>query len=136
MCINPLHRSSSGDAQKLFREHAVQMRGCVELSFLARTANPGAWPPPPPPPPQPPTAANTAPSSVNKAPKAPAAPKMALIALARLVAHYTGEALPKGRVQRSNWEAQLSALQQTCELLASSIIRFLSFVSFYIYIYL
>ncbi|KLO20506.1 hypothetical protein SCHPADRAFT_923648 [Schizopora paradoxa] len=140
-----------GDAQKLFREQGVQMRGCVELSYLARTADPGAWLPPPPPPAPAPTAANVdvnanmkpvddspsfdavgdaklqqiqaqlqKPHHKKKSSKAAAtghstnsSSKMALIALARLVVHYTGESLPKGRVQMSNWGAPLSGVQQT-----------------------
>lgn len=39
------------------------------------------------------------------------------IGLARLCETYFGQTLPKGRVQRSNWEAVLSPLQQDCELL-------------------
>ncbi len=96
------------------------MRRCVELSYLARTVDPVAWPPPPPQtkPGDPGKESSKAgqdqdaaefqepsvhedgneiqtegPHKLGKKSRGPQ--KMALISLARLVAHYTGEVLPR-----------------------------------------
>ncbi|KAF8624811.1 hypothetical protein AX15_005698 [Amanita polypyramis BW_CC] len=73
------------DAEKLFRDHGVSMRGCVDLALLARTVDNVQW----------------------------KGPYRQGIALARLVQAYRSLAMAKGKVQRSNWELYLSAAQQT-----------------------
>ncbi|KAF8350210.1 ribonuclease H-like domain-containing protein [Amanita rubescens] len=73
------------DAEKLFRDCNVSMRGCVDLSLLARTVDNAQW------------------KGLFKQP----------IGLARLVQTYKSLAMDKGRIQRSNWERQLSLAQQT-----------------------
>ncbi|KAI0047676.1 ribonuclease H-like protein [Auriscalpium vulgare] len=71
------------DCKKLFRDYGVDVRQCVDLSLLARSVD-DQW-----------KGKYTNP-----------------IALARLSEIYLGSSLPKGKVQRSNWESSLTALQQ------------------------
>ncbi|KAH8120578.1 ribonuclease H-like domain-containing protein [Phellopilus nigrolimitatus] len=73
-----------GDCQNLYRDFAVSTRSCVELSYLARCVDGTRW---------------------------PGAYKQ-LIGLARLVNAYESRSLPKGKTQLSNWEANLTAIQQ------------------------
>jgi hypothetical protein len=79
-------RFPQGDAQKVYRDCGVSMKGCVDLSLLARSVDP-RW-----------KGKYTNP-----------------IGLANLVATYEFLALGKGKITRSNWEAPLSFNQQECE---------------------
>jgi len=72
------------DCNKLFADHGVNVRNCCDLSYLARSADNARW------------------KGRYKDP----------IGLARLVEAYEQLSLPKGRVQRSNWELQLTDEQQ------------------------
>ena len=74
------------DAGKVYRDCGVSMKGCVDLSLLARSVD-SRW-----------KGRYTNP-----------------IGLANLVATYEFLALGKGKITRSNWEAQLSFSQQECE---------------------
>lgn len=74
-----------GDCYKLYRDWGISMRNCVDLSLFARSVDNATW-------------------------KGRYANP---IGLARLVETYEHLSLPKGKVQRSNWEAApLSLLQQ------------------------
>ncbi|KAK0505965.1 ribonuclease H-like domain-containing protein [Armillaria luteobubalina] len=65
------------DAKKLYKDHRLSVRSCVDLSMFARSVDNASW----------------------KGPfKNP-------IGLARLVSTYLGFALSKGSITRSNWEA-------------------------------
>lgn len=76
-----------GDCYKLYRDWGISMRNCVDLSLFARSVDNATW-------------------------KGRYANP---IGLARLVETYEHLSLPKGKVQRSNWEAApLSLLQQDC----------------------
>ena len=75
-----------GDAKKVYRDCGVSMKSCVDLSLLARSAD-SRW------------------KGKYSNP----------IGLANLVATYEFLALGKGKITRSNWEAQLSFNQQECE---------------------
>ncbi|EPQ60975.1 ribonuclease H-like protein, partial [Gloeophyllum trabeum ATCC 11539] len=72
------------DCKKLYQDHGVCLRNCVDLSCLARSADNARW------------------KGKYSQP----------IGLARLVAVYEELELPKGRVQRSNWERPLNVKQQ------------------------
>ncbi|KDQ54772.1 hypothetical protein JAAARDRAFT_196177 [Jaapia argillacea MUCL 33604] len=72
------------DCKKLYLNHAVHTRGCVDLSLLARSVDNARW------------------KGKYSEP----------IGLARLVETYEQRALPKGKVQRSNWERLLNDQQQ------------------------
>ncbi|KAF7982105.1 hypothetical protein HWV62_30437 [Athelia sp. TMB] len=74
-----------GDSRKLYNDWGISMRNCVDLSLLARSVDNARW-------------------------KGRYANP---IGLARLVETYEQLSLPKGKVQRSNWEAApLSPMQQ------------------------
>ncbi|CAK5264871.1 unnamed protein product [Mycena citricolor] len=74
-----------GDATKMFRDYRVDIRGCVDLSYLARTVDNARWK-----------------GSYSQP-----------IGLARLIATYEDRLLVKGKITRSNWERnQLSVEQQ------------------------
>jgi len=72
------------DCKKLYADWNVTVRNCVDLSLMARCVDKTRW-----------KGRYTDP-----------------IGLARLVETYEGYSLPKEKVQRSNWEAQLSKIQQ------------------------
>ena len=74
------------DCKKLWRDHRVSVRNCVDLALLAR--------------------------SVDKSWKGP---YKGGIGLSRLAEIYLGRYLAKGDTQRSNWEMELSTRQQECE---------------------
>ncbi|KAI0314536.1 ribonuclease H-like domain-containing protein [Amylostereum chailletii] len=71
------------DCTKLFKDFGASVRNCVDLSLLARSADP-QWK-----------------GNFNKP-----------LGLAHLTEVYLEHLLPKGKVQRSNWEARLSEEQQ------------------------
>ncbi|KZV76925.1 ribonuclease H-like protein [Peniophora sp. CONT] len=73
----------NGDASKLFRDYRVDVRGCIDLSLLARTVD-SRWT-----------------GKYNKP-----------IGLAHLTETYLERGLQKGRISRSDWQAQLSEAQQ------------------------
>ncbi|KAG1755016.1 ribonuclease H-like domain-containing protein [Suillus paluster] len=72
------------DCQKLFRDHGVSTRNCVELALLARSVDNARW-----------KGKYTNP-----------------LGLSRLLENYENFSLAKGKVQRSNWEVRLSPVQQ------------------------
>jgi len=72
------------DCKKLYADWHVTVRNCVDLSLLARCVDNARW-----------KGRYTDP-----------------IGLSRLVETYEELSLPKGRIQRSNWEAHLSEIQQ------------------------
>ncbi|KAH7883831.1 ribonuclease H-like domain-containing protein, partial [Phlebopus sp. FC_14] len=72
------------DCMKLYNDRGVSVRNCVELSYLARTVDNARW-------------------------KGRYAD---LISLARLVEAYENQSLPKGRIQRSDWQSPLNRSQQ------------------------
>ncbi|KAJ8596470.1 ribonuclease H-like protein [Rhizopogon salebrosus TDB-379] len=76
--------SIQNDCLKLFREYGVSTCNCVELALLARTVDNARW-----------KGKYTNP-----------------IGLSHLLEVYENFSLAKGRVQRSNWEARLSPIQQ------------------------
>ena len=76
------------DCKKLWADWGVSVSNCVELGLLARTVDNPRW-----------KGKYTQP-----------------IGLSRLCETYFGLMLPKGKIQRSNWEAVLSADQQDCEM--------------------
>ncbi|KAI0252648.1 ribonuclease H-like protein [Lactifluus subvellereus] len=78
-----LESADSVKAGKLWRDHRVSVRNCVDLALLARSVD-TRW----------------------------KGPYKGSIGLSRLVEIYLGLNLPKGGVQKSNWEMELSALQQ------------------------
>jgi len=71
------------DCKKLWRDHRVSVRNCVDLALLAR--------------------------SVDRQWKGP---YKGGIGLSRLAETYLQRKLPKGGIQRSNWEMELSTSQQ------------------------
>ena len=71
------------DGHKLFRDFGILAAGLVELGTLARQADPSC------------------PYSRS------------IVALAKVVEHYTGKTLSKGKVRTSNWELKLSQEQTT-----------------------
>lgn len=77
---------SQDDAKKVYKDCGVSISGCIDLSLLARSVD-SRW-----------KGRYTNP-----------------IGLANLVATYEFLALGKGKITRSNWEAQLSFNQQECE---------------------
>lgn len=76
------------DCKKLWRDHRVSVRNCVDLALLARSVD-TRW----------------------------KGPYSGGIGLSRLVEAYLGQKLVKGREQTSNWEAELSTRQQECEMI-------------------
>ena len=74
------------DCKKLWRDHRVSVRNCVDLALLARSVD-ERW----------------------------KGPYKGGIGLSRLAEAYLGRYLPKGDTQRSNWEMELSTRQQECE---------------------
>jgi hypothetical protein len=74
------------DCKKLWKDHRVSVRNCVDLALLARSVDP-QW----------------------------KGPYKGGIGLSRLTETYLKRRLPKGSVQRSDWEAELSTVQQECE---------------------
>ncbi len=81
----------SGDVHKLYKDHKVNVRNCVDLSLLARSADNPRWK-----------------GKYNSS-----------IGLSRLIEEYEDETLQKGKITRSNWEAILSTAQQSCQLFYS-----------------
>ncbi|KAF4605493.1 hypothetical protein EYR40_004277 [Pleurotus pulmonarius] len=73
-----------GDVHKLYKDHKVNVKNCVDLSLLARSADNPRWK-----------------GKYNSS-----------IGLARLIEEYEDETLQKGKITRSNWEAILSTAQQ------------------------
>jgi len=71
------------DCKKLWRDHRVSVRNCVDLALLARSVD-TRW----------------------------KGPYGAGIGLSRLVETYLGQKLAKGRIRTSNWESELSTQQQ------------------------
>jgi hypothetical protein len=86
------------DCKKLWRDHRVSVRNCVDLALLARSVD-TRW----------------------------KGPYQGGIGLSRLAETYLGRKLAKGRVRTSNWEAELSTQQQECEMMFFSFSLFLSF---------
>lgn len=76
------------DCKKLWTDHGVDTRNCVDLSLLARTVDNARW-------------------------KGKYANP---IGLSRLCEAYEELTLNKGRVQTSNWEKPLDLRQQECTL--------------------
>ena len=76
------------DCKKLWRDHRVSVRNCIDLALLARSVD-VRW----------------------------KGPYKGSIGLSRLVAIYLERYLPKGGVQTSNWEMELSSEQQECKFL-------------------
>ncbi|KAI0271572.1 ribonuclease H-like domain-containing protein [Gloeopeniophorella convolvens] len=72
------------DCKKLWKDHRVSVRNCVDLGLLARSVDP-QW----------------------------KGPYVRPLGLSRLAETYLDRRVAKGRVQRSNWEAALSEQQQT-----------------------
>ncbi|KAI0803017.1 ribonuclease H-like domain-containing protein [Irpex lacteus] len=72
------------DCKKLWKDYGVNVRNCIDLGLLARTVDNAHW------------------KGKYSSP----------IGLARLCETYHELSLAKGKVQRSNWEANLSTLQQ------------------------
>jgi hypothetical protein len=79
------------DCKKLWRDHRVSVRNCVDLALFARSVDP-QW----------------------------KGPYKGGIGLSRLAETYLQRKLPKGGIQRSNWDLELSTLQQECEWHPSS----------------
>ncbi|KAJ8702973.1 hypothetical protein PTI98_001638 [Pleurotus ostreatus] len=73
-----------GDVHKLYKDHKVDVKNCVDLSLLARSADNPRW----------------------------KGKYSSSIGLSRLIEEYEDETLQKGRITRSNWEAVLSPAQQ------------------------
>jgi len=71
------------DCIKLWKDHQVSVRNCVDLALLARSVDP-QW----------------------------KGPYKGGIGLSRLAETYLQRKLPKGGIQRSNWEMELSTSQQ------------------------
>jgi len=71
------------DTKKLWKDHRVSVRNCVDLALLARTVD-TRW----------------------------KGPYKGGIGLSRLAEIYLKRTLPKGGTQRSNWEMELSTVQQ------------------------
>lgn len=71
------------DCKKLWKDHRVSVRNCVDLALMARSVD-THW----------------------------KGPYMGGIGLARLASVYLGRRLAKGRAQTSNWEAELSVQQK------------------------
>ncbi|TCD68832.1 hypothetical protein EIP91_009699 [Steccherinum ochraceum] len=76
--------SVMNDCKKLWKDFGVSVANCVDLPLLARTVDNAQW------------------KGKYSQP----------IGLSRLCETYFGETLAKGRVQRSNWEANLTPNQQ------------------------
>ena len=76
------------DCKKLWKDHRVSVRNCVDLALMARSVD-THW----------------------------KGPYGGGIGLSRLAETYLGRTLAKGRVRTSNWEAELSMRQQDCEVL-------------------
>ncbi|OAX44878.1 ribonuclease H-like protein [Rhizopogon vinicolor AM-OR11-026] len=76
--------SIQNDCEKLFQDYGVSTCNCVELALLARSVDNARW-----------KGKYTNP-----------------LGLSRLLETYENFSLAKGKVQRSNWEARLSASQQ------------------------
>jgi hypothetical protein len=74
------------DCKKLYADWSISVRNCVDLSLLARCVDNARW----------------------------KGRYVEPIGLGRLVETYEKLSLPKGKIQRSNWEAQLSTVQQDC----------------------
>lgn len=74
------------DAKKLWKDHRVSIRNCVDLALLARSVD-TRW----------------------------KGPYKGGIGLSRLAEIYLKRRLPKGSIQRSNWEMELSTVQQECK---------------------
>ncbi|KIM85515.1 hypothetical protein PILCRDRAFT_367306 [Piloderma croceum F 1598] len=72
------------DCKKLYADWSISVRNCVDLSLLARCVDNARW----------------------------KGRYVEPIGLGRLVETYEKLSLPKGKIQRSNWEAQLSTVQQ------------------------
>lgn len=89
--------SFQDDAKKVYRDCGVSMKNCIDLSLLARSVD-SRW-----------KGKYTNP-----------------IGLANLVATYEFLALGKGKISRSNWEAQLSFNQQECEWFPAAALRTLT----------
>ena len=77
----------AADCKKLWRDYGINVRNCIDLGLLARTVDNARW------------------KGKYSQP----------IGLSRLCETYHELSLAKGKVQRSNWEAALSPLQQDCE---------------------
>ncbi|KAF9498054.1 ribonuclease H-like protein [Pleurotus eryngii] len=73
-----------GDVHKLYKDHKVDVKNCVDLSLLARSVDNPRW----------------------------KGKYSSSIGLSRLIEEYEDETLQKGRITRSNWEAVLSTAQQ------------------------
>jgi hypothetical protein len=77
---------SLDDCKKLAADWNISVRNCVDLSLLARCVDNARW----------------------------KGRYVEPIGLARLVETYEHLSLPKGKIQRSNWETLLSDVQQDC----------------------
>ncbi|KAG6332707.1 hypothetical protein ID866_6377 [Astraeus odoratus] len=72
------------DCEKLYKDYGVSVHNCVDLSLMARSVDNARW----------------------------KGPYTNSIGLAKLLETYDMCTLPKGRVQRSNWELRLSPAQK------------------------
>lgn len=75
------------DCKKLSRDYGISVHSCIELSFFAKCIDRQRWK-----------------GGFNQ-----------MIGLSRLVQTYLLNSLPKGGVQVSNWELNLSRQQQKCK---------------------
>jgi hypothetical protein len=128
--LTPADRAAD-DGEKLVRDFGVRCAGLVELGAIARVADPRGAPPPvdlsgrdEPPVPDGPA---SSPAPVKKAAPAQTADAAvralrargfpyarAIVALAKMVALYTGRQLLKDDVRTSDWERPLDARQRLC----------------------
>jgi hypothetical protein len=81
--------SVADDGAKLFRDFGIRAHNLVELGALARHVDPPFV----------------------------AIHKRSLVSLAKLVAHYAGKTLNKGKERTGNWEAPLRENMIDCQLL-------------------
>jgi hypothetical protein len=94
VCVTAYHLSgrkfkadlAPEDCKKLYADWGISVCNCVDLSLLARCVDNARW----------------------------KGRYVEPIGLRRLVETYEQLSLPKGKIQRSNWEAQLSTFQQHC----------------------
>jgi hypothetical protein len=75
------------DGTKLFRDFGIRAQNLVELGALAQHVDPSF-------------------SKVHK---------RAIVSLAKIVAHYAGKSLQKGRERTGNWEGQLQQNMIDCQ---------------------
>ena len=86
--LSDIKKGRLDDCKKLWRDHRVSVRNCVDLALMARSVD-SHW----------------------------KGPYKGGIGLSRLAETYLGRKLGKGRVRTSNWEAALSTQQQDCKVM-------------------